>query len=69
MLHKFKRLELWQLWRRDPALVVAKYHEVVADDRGGHQETTMPPGEMIDAIIEQEASQLTTARILRSIAA
>jgi hypothetical protein len=66
---KFKRSELWQLWRRDPNLVIAKYREAVGDDRGGHPVTTPPPYEMINAIIEHEEAHLTTARMLRSIAA
>jgi hypothetical protein len=69
-LHReLKAIELRQAWRRDRNQVISRYIEATTSDGVKSPPLTHSVDEMIRVIIEHEAAELTTARVLKSIAA
>ncbi|HEY2411595.1 MAG TPA: hypothetical protein VGI40_05110 [Pirellulaceae bacterium] len=67
---KFKQVQLRQVWHSDPSTIIAKYREAVHGDdldKPPHSDATIM--QMIETIIDHETADLSTANILRSIAA
>ena len=66
---KFRKIQLRQIWQRDPNEIVVRYREAVAGTEIRPLQGGMSSEEMIEAILNHEAAAHSSATLLRAIAA
>jgi hypothetical protein len=66
---KFRKLQLRQIWLRDPNQIVAQYREALAGTAVRPLQGGILSEEMIEAILDREIAEHSAPTVMRAIAA